>query len=314
MLAVTNPMLFGLLAVLCCLAGFDLWRQYSVGTESYWFYQYSLAVQKNADFWTFGFRTERLQERNKYLAAFLNEAETRIKKDTYSLRSSPTQHTNLNNLISLGTLLYNDSNLFHIRCGDSYGLLRIGVSDFRADPRDSCQLFTGSLSTIPGPETTFEKVYLEDGSFALRTMSNDQYLQAVPPPLDNTALPWKLVSASPVIGAAEKFRETNDGYIYSALMGNIDIILLSILYLIGITIILIGGLLQCANDQMVKGFPGPYYSTPSVFQFQSIRPELAMEYRQQISLSRQILALQSSTLRDARAAMARYTRWFRDLL
>ena len=219
MFVVTNPMLFGLLALLCCLAGFDLWRQYSVGTESYWFYQYSLAVQKNADFWNFGFRTERLQERNKNLAAILGDAERRIRKDSNSFRSAKTHHASLDNLISLSTILYNDSNLYHIRCGDSYGLLRIGLSDFRADPRDSCQLFTGSLSTIPGPETTFEKVYLEDGSFALRTMSNDQFVQVVPPPLDNVALPWKLVSAAPVVGAAEKFRETEDGYIYSALMG-----------------------------------------------------------------------------------------------
>ena len=47
---------------------------------------------------------------------------------------------------------------------------------------------------------------------------NGLYLQAVPPPMDNPNLPWKIIVGGPIPGAAERFRYTKDGHLYSHLM------------------------------------------------------------------------------------------------
>lgn len=47
---------------------------------------------------------------------------------------------------------------------------------------------------------------------------NGLYLQAVPPPMTNPLLPWKIVVGGPIPGTAERFRYTKDGYLYSHLM------------------------------------------------------------------------------------------------
>ena len=37
--------------------------------------------------------------------------------------------------------------------------------------------------------------------------------------MDNPSLPWKIVVGGPLPGAAERFRYTEEGYLYSHLMG-----------------------------------------------------------------------------------------------
>lgn len=47
---------------------------------------------------------------------------------------------------------------------------------------------------------------------------NGLYLQAVPPPMKSPNLPWKVTVGGPIPGAAERFRYTKDGFLYSHLM------------------------------------------------------------------------------------------------
>jgi hypothetical protein len=120
--------------------------------------------------------------------------------------------------IALHNLLQNDSSVYQIRCGTDGALLRIGVNDFRTDSRDMCQIFTGNSIDPRGPHTMFDLEPSADGSFALRSVASGRFVKTVPPPSDNPLAPWKLVIGGSLIGSAEKFRFTEDGKLYSALM------------------------------------------------------------------------------------------------
>ena len=63
---------------------------------------------------------------------------------------------------------------------------------------------------------------------------NGLYLQAVPPPMDNPSLPWKIVVGGPLPGAAERFRYTEEGYLYSHLMGEEIILLYDLRFCCGV--------------------------------------------------------------------------------
>ena len=52
-----------------------------------------------------------------------------------------------------------------------------------------------------------------------KILGNGLYLKAVPPPSHASSSPWKLIVGGPVPGAAERFRYTDEGYLYSHLMG-----------------------------------------------------------------------------------------------
>ena len=97
---------------------------------------------------------------------------------------------------------------------------------------DKCRIFTSTSSTATGPHMMFELVQLDEEAFALKNIGNDLFVQVVAPPPDTFGLPWKLVLGSLSVGAAERFRLSPDGYIYSSL---------------------IGGFLQCSRDSPVLG-------------------------------------------------------------
>ena len=65
----------------------------------------------------------------------------------------------------------------------------------------------------------FEIVPLEEETIGLRVLGSGLFVKAVPPPIDHPQLPWKLVVGGPLAGAAEQFRISSDGYLYSPLMG-----------------------------------------------------------------------------------------------
>lgn len=235
----------GLLLTLCILAALDLWRQYAINNDDYWFYHYSQAVKSQDeysvkhDFWKFGYEIEDLEmklfdQRDKLHAissaidrihlhhfhsssvdnkALRHNSEKVLENDYEKIRMSRT---------ILHQVLTNDSSVFHIHCQTSQGpMMRIGSSDLRADPRDSCQLFGANSDATVAPHTMFERIFLDDGQFALRSLSSNLYVSAVPPPRDHTSLPWKLVVGGPSTGAAERFRQTEDGYLYSSLMSKL---------------------------------------------------------------------------------------------
>jgi hypothetical protein len=295
-----------LLVFLCILAGLDLWRQYALNSEDYWFTQYSHAIQgRNLDenkFWKFGYRLEDLED------VLINQYDNlqRVRASIESVRSPAsaihpkkvssevTSSSTLRDITYpkmasqllqelpairksrniIHEILTNDSAVYHIHCENREGpLLRVGENDFRTDPRDQCQLFgsASTSSTIPGPHNMFEKIPIEEGMFALRSVGSRMYVKAVPPPNDHTELPWKLVIGGPVIGAAEKFRLTDDGYLYSSL---------------------IGGFFQCATGQMVKGYSS-IYGSYNKFLFQPVANEDIIEAQKLVHLSNQIISIQS---------------------
>lgn len=116
-------------------------------------------------------------------------------------------------------LLHNDSVIDQVRCGTDGTLLRVGVNDYRSDERDSCQIFTSTSTERLGPHSMFDLTPLSEGAFALRSLANDRFVKVVPPPADAPSLPWKLVIGGGLIGAAESFRLSEDGKLFSALMG-----------------------------------------------------------------------------------------------
>lgn len=280
---VNSPTLITLLVLLCCLAAFDLFHQYQMSKEAYWYYQYTETLRSSTEFWNFGFRLERLEQKNAMLTESLNGLKRTIAAASTSLRKPDAAAPHIALSHKIASLLQNDSNVVQIRCGTNNGLLRLGVSDFRADPRDACQLFTGTITTTPGPETAFEKVYQPDGAIGLRSVSSDLYIQVVPPPVDNFAAPWKVAAGSPVVGPAERFWITEEGYLYNAQMS---------------------GFLQCSNEDMVKGYPGTY-SSANVFELDPVSPEIANKFRQLVSLSDQIETIQRDHIKESKKRIAK---------
>lgn len=261
---ISNRVLYLTLAVLSSLACYDLWRQYYYGNEAYWYMQYARAVRDSPEMWTLGYRIERLVEGSAQVRQMLLDVKQRVAATTPSFKpvatsslpeTSSSGSTNgiaskggsnnvakntkwgayVSSAVEVDGLLVNSSSYFHLRCGDNLGLLRLGVSDYRADPRDACQMFVGALSDIRGPENVFERVdtLSGDGSFALRSLSSGLYLTVVPPPLDITSLaaPWKIVASSAAVSSAETFFLTEESALFSALMGMYSSSLLLDLYL-----------------------------------------------------------------------------------
>lgn len=221
---------YGLLIILCILAALDLWRQFAIKNDKYWQENYSNAVKSDIKFWKLGYKIEelelKLETQSKRFNQFLYHVDSTI-APRFSLSPKALRH-NLHNieythdsLISLHEMLHNDTQVYQITCESNGPQLRVGVNDYRSDQRDECQLFT-SAKTIKGaqPHSMFDLIPVFEGSFALRAISNGNYLKIVPPPNDNSALPWKIVLGGTLIGLAETFRLTDEGYLYSALMGS----------------------------------------------------------------------------------------------
>ena len=249
-----GALITALLVLLCTLALMDLWRQYAINHADYWFLQYTMAVRSGVDYWKLGFRLEDLEKKLEYqrrriaevkqaLATLdattslrLGVATSGMSSSSGSSSGSSSIGTSSGGSVADGTvqrtrkarlvvhrLLHNETKIGQIRCGDGTDthVLRVGLNDFRTDTRDVCGVFVTTSSTDDevAPHNIFEMVPLDGDAFGFRYLGNDLFLQAVPPPSDASSLPWKIVVGGPVPGAAERFRYTEDGYLYSPLMG-----------------------------------------------------------------------------------------------
>lgn len=220
-----------LLVILCSLAGLDLWRQLSIKSGEFWYSHYMEAVKSKYDFWKVGYRLEELElkldNQKKYfqnVREALNSLAPKFRFDKNTLRQNYHSIVNTrNSRIVMHNLVSNDTEVFQIRCEFDGPYLRIGVNDYRTDARDVCQIFTSPAMPgevdYSGPLTMFLLDPIKDGSFSLKSLANEKYVKAVPPPPDNPTAPWKLVVGSATVGAAETFRITDNRYLYSSLMG-----------------------------------------------------------------------------------------------
>eukprot|EP01041_Mallomonas_annulata_P003182 gene3182-6278_t len=288
-----------LLAILCVLASLDLWRQYAINDNDYWFYNYVQAMKSKSDFWTLGFRLEDLEYKvydQRTHWENIRHAMSSFTKPIYStktFRGSSLSHPNIRaDILALNDILRNDSSVYQIRCEKNGPFLRIGTNDFRTDSRDECQLFTNPIGGSSGPQNMFETVPLGDGSFGLKAVSNGLYLRTVPPPSESSTLPWKIVIGGSAPGASEKFYVTDDGYLYSPLMG---------------------GLFQCDADRLITGFRGKYGSH-NHFIFELVSNEEVQKAYEIVSLSDQIINIQSeytkkhqTTIKERNAAVKSIT-------
>jgi hypothetical protein len=295
-----------LLAVLCCLAGLDLWRQTALKSEETWFTQYTQAVKYSDDFWKLGYRLEdldiKIDFQHTYWLSIKHQIDTALSPKFKLDRNTLRQNTNniaytRQSRIALHNLLQNDSSVYQIRCGTDGALLRIGVNDFRTDSRDACQLFTANVASDPkGAHTMFDLEPSEDGSFALRSVANGRFVKTVPPPADNPVAPWKLIIGGPLVGSAEKFRFTEDGKLYSALMGERIYLYISPSRILPRDICTaIGGFFNCGGSgQMVSGTPGEYSQYNSkAFIMEKLSTETVRDSYGLVDLSRQIVEIQS---------------------
>jgi hypothetical protein len=184
--------------------------------------------------------------------------------------------------IAMHDLQPNETSLIHIRCEEGGPLLRVGLNEFRTDTRDMCQVFAGGKEDYAGPETMFERVPLDEGAFALRSVSAGLFVTAVSPPPDNPSLPWKLVVGGPLAGAAERFRYlSDDHYLYSGLAG---------------------GLFQCGAGQVVKGFNGHYGSFNKMI-IEPVGQKDAEQALELVHLSLQVAGIQRSYIESHQSSL-----------
>jgi hypothetical protein len=291
----------GLLILLCILAGLDLWRQVAVKDEAAWEEQYAKAVKHSQSFWNYGYRLEDLELKTEaqynHLYNILHHIDMDLAPRFVLNKATLRNSNNLKNIeytrksrIILHDIEQNDTEIFHIHCEKDGPALRVGVNDYRSDNRDECQIFV-SPKLIDhdhfGPQYMFDLIHLDDleedekGAFALRYMGNGMFMKAVPPPSDNTRLPWKLVIGGPSIGAAEVFRLTEDGYLFSSLMG---------------------GFFSCAPGQMLSGYSSggidSYYrsSSGSKFILEPVSKDIIMTSYALVDLSKKVSTIQSNYL------------------
>ena len=217
----SGSMITILLAILCVLAGLDLWRQYAINNNDFWFYHYTVGMKSSQTYWKLGFRLEDLESKISEQKARVYDIRKHFSSVSFPFRGQ-SQRFQHNRILrnSLHSLLRNDSSVYQISCESDGKLLRVGQNDYRTDPRDACQIFTSSSdSTKDGPHAMFEAVPFADGSIGLKSLANSMFMRTVPPPPESSSLPWKLVTGGPSPGSAEKFFVTDDGYLYSPLMG-----------------------------------------------------------------------------------------------
>ena len=243
-----------LLVILCCLATYDVWKQYAYGDQKYWNEWYSLALRSDETFWDLGFRIENIQIKTEITTRLLQNRRELV--DAISLptirsrlSSSTTSHAKLpvhntgshskhidiegilrrhDNNFELSKLTVNLTNVYNIHCNSEFGNpIRVGLNDYHTEPDTACNLFNGDLAdSKTSPHYMFERIDLGDGSFALRSLATNYYVSSLPPDsnadgskYDYTIIPWSLTINSPVIGAHERFRLTEDNLLFSSLLG-----------------------------------------------------------------------------------------------
>lgn len=218
-----------MLCILCTLASLDVWRQMAIKSEYFYEEHYERAVKSSKDFWKLGYRIEDMEikatHQYDHFAKMLHHVDTTI-APKFALNRNTLRH-NVRNIEftrlarnSLHEIERNDTGVFIIRCEKNGPALRVGLNDYRTDDRDQCQVFTSvKADETVGPQELFDLKPVADGAFALRSVINGLFVKAVPPPPDNDKAPWKLVVGGQVIGAAETFRLSDEGYLYSSLIG-----------------------------------------------------------------------------------------------
>lgn len=167
-----------LLALLCSLASLDLWRQYAINSDDYWFVQYTLAVRSDDSFWKLGFRVEDLEQKLESqkqswsnVMHAINSLAPRFSIAPQSLRPNSRNDISLTrrSRLAVHNLLNNDTSVGQIRCGEEGSLLRVGLNDFRTDLRDVCGIFVSSdAKDRSGPHSMFEMVPLDEEAFSLK--------------------------------------------------------------------------------------------------------------------------------------------------
>ena len=319
-MAIPNPsqkdnltvILFGVLCLLGCI---DLFRQYYANSLSYYAYEYARGVQSNSEFWEIGYNLEEMEYKIKSEREFMEQIE----------KISPNLRTNLRNGMEFSVygfgsssssssntgfssehehflvwrqarsiiqkLLYNDSRIYQILCGDNGSPLRVGLNDFRMDERDMCNIFTAPTDAInmesdnepnsAGAETMFEMIDANtDGEFYLRALSNNRFLTVERKP---DSYEWKLIVGGPVAGAAEKFRLSQDGILYSPL---------------------IKGGFTCGNGKAVFGYQGPYNNFDK-FVFKEVSGHKLQRGYELSDLSNKILNIQNEYGKEAKEVLSK---------
>lgn len=221
MIHFSNNFVSGLLCALCCIAGYDLWRQYRIKTDDLLFYQYSMGLQASESMWDLGYNIENLEIKLDWQHQDLQDMQDKIKAFSAPLRKG-SQHDFLErrrarNFLSDLTQLSNST--VEIRCDMNHERLRVGSGNFHTDHRDMCMLYTGEQGQEPGPNTMFDVVELGDGTIGFRSLSNGLFVQAQPPASGQSYDPWQLAVKGKVPGSNEKFRFSPEGYLYSGLFG-----------------------------------------------------------------------------------------------
>ena len=239
-------------------------------------------MRSSDHFWKLGFHLEDLEQKIQYQAQRIEKTRRDIGDLNSPFRHSTDAFTTRRKIQSVAhNLVGNDTSVIQIRCQDLQSetggnLLRVGFSDFRSDPMDKCQIFTSTSPVALGPHMMFEVVRLDEGAIAFKNIGNDLFVQVVAPPMDNSMLPWKLILGGWSIGAAERFRLSPDGYIYSSL---------------------IGGFIQCSSDKPVVGNPG-VFSRGSKFVIEKVRPDQTFRALELSELSSKIISMQQLYIRE----------------
>lgn len=266
-----NNVITILLVLLCIMASLDIWRQYAVKTDNFWQQHYRQAVRYSYDFWRMGFRLEDLEIKNekqhKHLEQYLHKVDMSVAPQLTLSGNMLRRNTRYveyvrDSRIALYNIQHNDTKVYHITCENDGPSLRFGLNDFRADPRDECQIFTNVKNHLKlGPQNFFHVVSLSEGAFALRSMASSNFMKVVPPPDDNRGAPWKLVIGGPVVGSAETFRISDEGYLYSPLVSKFPFRSLTKNCIAANCVFefwKLGGFFTCAPGQAVLAYPGKY--------------------------------------------------------
>lgn len=222
MIHFSNNFVSGLLVVLCCIAGFDLYGQYRLKTDDLLFYQYSMGLQASESMWGVGYKMENLEIQLAHQHQELTEMVQQIKAVSTPLRKGKqhnfVERRKARNLLSDLSLIVN--NTVEIRCDMNHERLRVGSGNFHTDHRDMCMLYTGEEGLEAGPNTMFDVVDLGEGTMGFKSLSNGLFVRAQPPASGQNYDPWQLAVKGKIPGANERFRFSPEGYLYSGLFGN----------------------------------------------------------------------------------------------
>jgi len=237
-----------------------------------------MGLQSSNEFWKIGYRLEnaeiKLENQRNYHAAVRDG----LRSLSLPLRGQSNDFTGRRRARHmLEELEHNINNTVEIKCEANNERLRVGSSDYRTDARDSCLIYTGSSSTTQGPDTMFEIVDLGDEAFGLRSLSNEKYVQVIPPGSGDSFDPWKLSVGGVVPGAAERFRISPDGYLYSGL---------------------VGGFFSCSPNNAVTGTS--YSHMGSRFLVERVSDKAGAAARDLASLSAEIMTIQSTAIERAK--------------